>query len=94
MCCIPTRFVYSDFHTAALAGNRESEMKNEVINEAGQWLVREAVSLEEAMNAISFARVTGSVGSKHTKEHGGITTILADVVRLNDDGTERKAYGA
>lgn len=66
-------------------------MKNEVINEAGKWLVREAVSLEEAMNAILFARVRGSVGGKHTEERNGIKIILADVVRLNDDGTERKA---
>ena len=66
-------------------------MKNEIINEAGKWLVREAVSLDEAMNAISFARVTGSVGSKHMEHRGGVEVVMADVVRLNDDGTERKA---
>ena len=68
-------------------------MKNEIITVDGsKWLVREAESMGEASNAIAFARVRGCVAGTHTKECNGIKTILADVVRLNDDGTERKPH--
>jgi hypothetical protein len=50
------------------------------------WLVRQAQSKGHAISAINFARVTGSVGSKTMHND----TVLADVVQLNSDGTERK----
>jgi alpha-D-ribose 1-methylphosphonate 5-triphosphate synthase subunit PhnG len=67
-------------------------MKNEIVEKSGKWLVREAVSMDEAVNAINFALVRGSVGGTHTLERNGEKTILADVVRLNDDGTECQPY--
>ncbi len=70
-------------------------MKNEIISvDSSKWLVREAKSMNDALNAVAMARCTGSVGSKQIEEYNGAKTILADVVRLNDDGTERKPYGA
>lgn len=70
-------------------------MSDKWIIEAGKrrWLVREAVSEEAAMNAITHARVGGSVG--HTDINlntDGTEQILADVVQINSDGTERKPY--
>jgi hypothetical protein len=63
-------------------------MKNEIIEVGGsKWKVREARALNDAMHAIDLAACTGSVGSEFC-ENG---VVVADVVRLNDDGTERKA---
>lgn len=73
-------------------------LKNHIV-EVGEtrWLVREAVSLQAAVNEISMARVTGSVGGKSTRDEtfcGGVVTVIADVVQINSDGTERKPYTA
>jgi hypothetical protein len=58
-------------------------MKDEIIEVNGiKWLVKEAVSMDEVLNAIAWARVRGSVGSKHTSESGGVEQVLADVSRL------------
>ncbi len=66
-------------------------MKNIIINvDSGKWLVREAYSMDDALNAVAMARCTGSVGSKNLVND----KVVADVVRLNDDGTERKPYAA
>lgn len=64
---------------------RNGPMKNEVIN-VGEcnWLVREAKSAWHALDAISWARCTGSVESCQA-ENG---VVVADVVKLNADGTE------
>lgn len=71
-------------------------MKNEIIEVGGcRWLVREAVSRDAALDTIAHARVTGSVGAKDVidRSHcGGGEEVLADVVRINSDGTERKPY--
>lgn len=71
-------------------------MKNEVIEHAGRnWLVREAVSRMAAINAIDDARISGSVGSKNISDKtmcGGGVVVLADVVQINSDGTERQPY--
>lgn len=70
---------------------RFGEMKNETVEVNGaKWLVRQAVSRDEAEHAIAMARCTGSVGGKHTEVRNGVETVKADVVRLNDDGTECK----
>lgn len=80
-------------------------MKNEIITVDGsKWLVREAESMDAALDEIAMARVTGSVGGKSTVRdvsihewYGkteGAERVIADVVRLNDDGTERKPYAA
>jgi len=54
-------------------------MKNEILEVCGsKWLVRDAVSREEAENAIDFARVRGSVGNKNCLNDA----VLADVTRL------------
>lgn len=69
-------------------------LKNEVLNIDGRnWFVREAVSEESARNAIVTARVSGSIGAKETVNNDGDVIVLADVVRLNDDGTECLPYG-
>lgn len=70
-------------------------LTNELIEVAGrQWKVRQAVSREAALNEIAMARCTGSIGGKSSEVSGGIETVLADVVRLNSDGTETKACNA
>lgn len=65
-------------------------MKDEIIEVHGtKWLVKEAVSMDDALNAIAFARVRGSVGSKHTSESGGVERVLADVSRLSGITNEK-----
>lgn len=70
-------------------------LKNHILNLNGtNWLVREAVSEEAARNAIASARVMGSIGGKETETGtDDVKRVLADVVRLNDDGTECLPYG-
>lgn len=64
---------------------RNGPMKNEIVNVGGKnWLVREAISSFHALDAIAMSRCTGSVGSQHI-ENGA---VVADVIRLNDDGSE------
>lgn len=67
-------------------------LRNVVLDVDGtKWLVREAKSHTAAVNEIAHARVTGSVGSKTTRDEtrvGGVEYVVADVHRLNDDGTE------
>ena len=67
-------------------------MQNQIVQVAAnsRWLVREAKTMEDALNAIANARVTGSVGSKAFYD-GELT---ADVVQVNSDGTEREPYTA
>lgn len=60
-----------------------------------RWLIREAESKAAAENAISMARVSGSIGHRDVLDAtciGGGVTVLADVVQINSDGTERKPY--
>ena len=71
-------------------------IQNQIVEAGGrQWKIREAVSMQEAEYAINMARCSGSVGSKHIKNEtyvGGTETVLADVVQINSDGSERQAY--
>lgn len=68
-------------------------IKNQVITVAGdKWQIREAMSYYAAMDAITHARATGSIGGRDTITSNNITRIRADVVRLNSDGTERQPY--
>lgn len=71
-------------------------MINEIIERNGRrWKVRQAKSEQHALNAIIHASVTGSVGCTTTIDHtyvGGIKEIVADVVEINSDGTERQPY--
>lgn len=53
----------------------------------GGWKIRYARSLSDAEEAITMARATGSVGGKTF--HNG--ELVADVVQLNPDGSERVA---
>jgi hypothetical protein len=70
-------------------------LKNEILTIDGtNWLVREATSRAEAENAIAYARVTGSIGSKHRTEGvGGVVTAQANVVRLDENNRECLPYG-
>jgi hypothetical protein len=65
------------------------------LKDGRRWKVREAISLKAACTAIAHARVTGSVGAKDVLNEtyvGGGITVLADVVQINSDGTERQPY--
>jgi hypothetical protein len=53
-----------------------------------RWKVRDARSLDAALDQIALARVTGSIGGKTTCNG----TLLADVVQINSDGSERQPY--
>ncbi len=63
-----------------------------------RWKVRQAVSLKAALDCIAHARVTGSVGAKDTSTEAlpgrpyseWPTKVLADVVQVNSDLTERQ----
>lgn len=71
-------------------------MIDKIIEVGGRrWKVRQAKSIEHAMDAIVEARVSGSVGCKNVVNRtylGGCVEVLADVVEINSDGTERKPY--
>lgn len=60
-----------------------------------RWLVRQAVSQAAALNAITFARMRGAIGHRdiiNRRYDGGGEEVLADVVRVNSDGTECVPY--
>ena len=72
-------------------------MKNEIIvwHNGTRWKVREAISYECAKEAIIEASITGSVGYKIISDRrfiGKDKEVIADVVQINSDGTERKPY--
>lgn len=69
-------------------------MENEVIEQGGRlWKVRQAKSHEHALDAIASARVSGSVGHRiELHPECGPAEVIADVVQLNSDGTERQPY--
>lgn len=46
--------------------------------------------MSKAEYAMAMALLTGSVGSLHKVIENGIEIIEANVVRLNEDGTEKK----
>ena len=68
-----------------------------VVRGERRWLIREAVNMDAAENAIAHARVSGSVGHTDAKSRWDGTKIvdevtLASVVQINSDGTERQPY--
>ena len=71
-------------------------MKNKIVEVGGmRWKIREAKTMDAALNAIAEARVSGSVGSKtiiNKKYVGGGEEVIADVVRINSDDTELQPY--
>lgn len=71
-------------------------IENAILEINGQkWLVREARSEEDARNTIAEARCTGSIGQKDVLDEtriGGKIVVMANVVRLNSDGTECKPW--
>lgn len=68
--------------------------------DGSRYKVREAVSLQAAINEIAMARASGSVGSTSTKTtatadvpiHAWPRTIVASVHRVNSDNTEQQPY--
>ena len=65
-------------------GGSQKDVTPYVIEVGGvEWTVLEAVSRDEAMNAINMARATGSLGrcERISDEHGN-TSVLADVYRF------------
>lgn len=69
-------------------------------NGGRRWKVRACKTLVHAWSAINMAKVTGSVGSyadEQTINADGTrsaVTVLADVVEVNSDNTERQPYTA
>lgn len=64
-------------------------IKNEIIQAYGRrWKIREARSYTDAAAAIDLAVATGSVGAKERRDN----EVVADVVEINSDDTERKPY--
>lgn len=59
-----------------------------------RWKVRQAVSLSAALVAIAHARVTGSIGHTDLMSRWPDPTehVIADVIQINSDGTERQPY--
>lgn len=62
-----------------------------------RWKVREARSLKDALDEIAHAKATGSIGSSSTfttyADNGGSGLIVvANVIQINSDGTERQPY--
>ena len=63
-----------------------------------RWLVKEAKSLRDTINAINSARASGSIGWKdiRTDYKQGTpygewpTEVIAYVAQINSDGTERQ----
>lgn len=76
--------------------NTEEKKEPWIIEVGGcRWKVREAVSEEAALNAIASARCSGSVGHKDVIDYryaGGGEKVLADVVQINSDGSDRQPY--
>ena len=85
---------YAKTGTGAYKLVNETVLVNVIVQKGDtQWKVREARSMEDAENAIAMASVSGSVGHMDILDEtrcGGGITVLADVVRLNDDGSERQ----
>ncbi len=70
-------------------------IKNDPVVPQRRWKVREARSVEDAYNEIAHARVTGSIGGTSIENRtyiGGGITVIADVIEVNSDYTERKPY--
>ena len=69
---------------------------NEIVEVGGRrWKIREAKSHNDALNEIAHARCTGSVGGKSTLDKtrmGGGISVIADVVQINSDDSERQPY--
>lgn len=59
-----------------------------------RWKIRRATSMSAAMNTIIHATAMGSIGGKDyvISEKDGEDVLIADVVQVNSDGTERQPY--
>lgn len=63
-----------------------------------RWKVREAVSLKAVHSAYISAAVMGSIGSRNCRRdcdingNLGSETVLADIIQVNSDNSERKPY--
>lgn len=65
-----------------------AKLVNEIIEVDGtRWIVIEALSMEDALNEIAHARVTGSVGSSTDITGNNGTHVVANVHKLNADGS-------
>lgn len=70
-------------------------LKNDPVKPQRRWKVREARSVADAYNEIAHARVLGSIGGRSEVDEtriGGTRYVLADVIEVNSDYTERKPY--
>lgn len=67
-------------------------IKNKIVEVGNtQWMIRQAKSMNHALDAIAEARVTGSIGVKDIVNNtacGGIEEVVADVVKLSHYNNE------
>lgn len=57
-----------------------------------RWKVKSAQSLNYALNEIAHAKATGSIGGASLLHRDVGVFVLADVVQINSDNTERQPY--
>jgi hypothetical protein len=59
-----------------------------------RWKIRRATSISVGMNCIIHAIATGSIGCKDyiMSDKDGEDILVADVVQVNSDGSERQPY--
>jgi hypothetical protein len=59
-----------------------------------RWKIRRATSIASAMNCIIHATALGSVSGKDyvMSDKDGEDILVADVVQVNSDGSERQPY--
>ena len=59
-----------------------------------RWKIRRAISIASAMNCIIHATALGSVSGKDyvMSDKDGEDVLVADVVQVNSDGSERQPY--
>jgi hypothetical protein len=77
---------YLDYDFSSFVSMRiqEKPLKNEILVVDGtNWLVREAVSEETALQAIGMARCMGSTGTKEVDDDNGVRIVRAEVKRLD-----------
>lgn len=59
-----------------------------------RWKIRTCRSLTDALHEIAHARCLGSIGGSSTVYQDGAAEVVADVVQVNSDNTDRQPYVA
>jgi hypothetical protein len=71
-------------------------VKNEIIEVDGvKWFVHEALTLDDALDAVALSRCMGTIGCKNTlvvTPGDGQEIVMANVTRIRPDGTLATPY--